>query len=243
MLFCAHVGPAMSEALYNDESCYLAQPEWMKLYESFAVDTPPWLMERSHLTIRIRKQMLYLPGMIKDVTRAIDVALPYDGGLLFVLELQLRKIHQGMRFLITGVPLISLTMLSDLLDALEDYKSHVVRTSMLAPPETELSLRRELFGSALECLCFHKRMLATLCDPDRPKLESEVQALALLLVEMAPSGRHSWLYRRVEQGVVSIMQVTRSAWEEDTTGLSVSGKRAASHKRWKAFRVYLDAHG
>lgn len=193
----------------------------MKLYESLGEETT-WLTEMSPLTIRIRKSMIYLPGALLDAERAMDINAPNEG-LMFVLELQTRKIHK------------------DLLECLEDYKAHVVRTSMASPPESELALRRELFGSALECLCIYKRILAALCDEERPQLETENQVLAALIFDLQdqPSVQHSWLYKEAEYGVASIMRLTRESWEESSTGLSPQHNRVASCKRWAEFTDFF----
>ena len=91
----------------------------------------------------------------------------------------------------------------DYLRWMEDYKSHCVRLSLAKPPQEELDLRRELFGTALEGLLLVKRLLATVSDEQREGLEPQTQALAKLLLELQehPGPKFSWLFSGHEVGM------------------------------------------
>jgi hypothetical protein len=221
MLFLAHVGPAFSEAFHKSEPCYLAQPKWIKLYDSLAEETPS-LTERSPLVIRIRKALLYSSGMFRDTSRALSAEGQHDAGFLLTLELRIRKVHH------------------DLLNCLEDYKTHVARTYITKPSELAPAFEQETLGTALECLCVYKRMLAALCEADRIHLENECQALAVLMLRPheQPLARHSWIYTDLEYGVALILQKTRTSWEEDLTGQSATQQKLASRDRWETFRSH-----
>ena len=214
----------MFEALYKNEPCYLAQPEWTSLYKSLAVETT-WLTDRSPLTIRIRLQMLHMPGMLILISNLLDHGTQYNEEAALSLELKVRKIHQ------------------ELLECLATYKAHVLRTSLAKPPDSEISMRRELLGSTVESLCMYKRMLAALCEDERLYLETEVQALAAFLPDLQyqSSSRYAWIYAHLEQDLASIMQASRPEWEEDLIGQSITAKRAATCKRWHMFRGYMHA--
>jgi hypothetical protein len=218
MLFLAHIGPAFSEAFYRGEPCYLAQPEWMKLYVSLAEETPS-LTERSPLIIRIRKAFLYAPGMFVDTSRALSVEGQYDTGLILTLELKIRAIHH------------------DLLSCLENYKAYMARTPSISPPELALADGSGTFETILGCLCVYKRMLAALCEAERLHLEAECQALVVLSLQAheQPAAKHSWLHTELGHSVALILQYTRSSWEEDSTGRSALDQRMASCKRWEIF--------
>jgi hypothetical protein len=219
MLFLAHIGPAFSEAFYRGEPCYLAQPEWMKLYVSLAEETPS-LTERSPLIIRIRKAFLYSSGLFVDTSRALSVEGQYDTGLILTLELKIRAIHH------------------DLLSCLENYKAYMARTPSISPPELALADGSGTFETILGCLCVYKRMLAALCEAERLHLEAECQALVVLSLQAheQPAAKHSWLHTELGHSVALILQYTRSSWEEDSTGRSALNQRMASCKRWEIFR-------
>jgi hypothetical protein len=219
MLFLAHIGPAFSEAFYRGEPCYLAQPEWMKLYVSLAEETPS-LTERSPLIIRIRKAFLYSSGLFVDTSLALSVDGQVDPGFALTLELKIRAFHQ------------------DLLNCLEDYKAYMVRMASIRPPELALADGSGTFETILGCLCVYKRMLAALCEAERLHLEAECQALVVLSLQAheQPAAKHSWLHTELGHSVALILQYTRSSWEEDSTGRSAPDQRIASCKRWEIFR-------
>lgn len=226
LLFRAHMGPAFTEAMYNHEACYLESPEWMRLYESFAEPTDLWLSDRSELVIRIRLQMLRLNGLLIDVTRVMDPDAALDTFLWLRTELVVRQAHKI------------------LLDAVEDYKAHVVHTAMMAPPASELDKRREIYGTALECLLLYKRMLGTVCEAERLQLETETLELADALVRLnkqQPNSKYSWIYTAEEQGLAQLILLTTHEWTVDLMHLSVKERQLESWERWKRMTSYL--HG
>jgi hypothetical protein len=225
MLFHAHIGPIFSEALMNNQRCYLEQPEWMRLYESLIEDTPE-LTDRSEVVIRLRMRILGLGSMLPDVTDAMDPDFP-DSGQRLTVELKARETHAA------------------LLCCLEAYKEHVVRTSMASVPQSELALRREIYGTALETLCIYKRILASFCEVERLQLEVEAQALAARLLELQtqPAPRHSWIYSEQEKGVAAVVQMTREQWERDLSGMAVEERWRVACERWRKFNRYIHMEG
>jgi hypothetical protein len=232
-LFLAHIGPASSEAFYNGETCYLAQPEWISLYASLARETTE-LTDRSPLVIRIRKAILRSSGLVLDTTRALSVDGQQDADSLLMLELQLREIHQ------------------DVLECVHEYDARVrsQRESSCAsgkegPRSTKdavSAIGRETFVSAIECLCIFKRALASLSEPDRMRLESECQVLADLILRShgaLEESSQAWVYVGIEKRMAQIVKRTRGAWEEDVEWMNVGEQRVASRRRWKAFREYV----
>ncbi|TKA79030.1 hypothetical protein B0A55_03153 [Friedmanniomyces simplex] len=197
-LFAAHVGGIVSECLMNNTHCYLEQTEWIALYTSLSLESN-FLTDRSPLAVSLRVTMFELPGIWHDVGEAINDANFYDDWPLSALEARCRKAHK------------------ELLDWLEQYKAHCVRLSLAQPPASELSLRRELFGSALECLAIVKRLLCTVCEAERRSLEVETQVLAHLILDLQkqPSPKHSWLFSGHEVGVAYTVLLTKDQWEQN----------------------------
>lgn len=171
---------------------------WTELYQSIAHDVG-YLHDRSSLAIRVRSTMFVLPGLWHDIGEAVTGPQLFDDDVLAMLECRCRKVHQ------------------ELIDWMEDYKSHCVKTSLTAPSPEELAIRRELFGAALECLAIFKRLLATVCDNDREKLEVEIQALAHLLLDLQkqPTSNHSWLFSRHEVGMECASYITDELIADD----------------------------
>ncbi|KAI7090310.1 hypothetical protein KC356_g1731 [Hortaea werneckii] len=221
-LFAAHVGAIVSESLVNNTSCYLKQPEWVNVFLSLKQDTP-FLTDRSPLAIDARLAMFGIPGLWRDIDEVVNspgycVCAPMD-----LLESRGRQIHQA------------------LVDWLEDYNAHCVRLSFTQSSACELSLRRELFGSVVECLSLVKRLLATVCESSRLALEPEVQALAQLILDLQKqsSFKHSWLFSGHEAGVAYTMILTKDQWEEDVSEEDASVRIEAARKRYNAWSKTL----
>lgn len=217
-LFLSHIGPAVDKSIHQGTACYLEEPQWLALYQSLIEDSV-WLSERSNLVIKVRSQLLCIGGIMSMANRAMSPGGEGDGGLLPTLELKARSAHQGM------------------LKCLEVYKEHLVRTSMLIPDDQELAMRREIYGSILECLGIYKRIVAAVCDADRITLEAETQVLASQLLDLGkqPAQRHSWLCGHLELEVATILQRTKDEWEEDVSSLNPQEKRQAACQRWRNF--------
>ncbi|KAK3615045.1 hypothetical protein LTR56_026835 [Elasticomyces elasticus] len=225
-LFAAHVGGIVSECLVNNTHCYLEQPEWIGLYTSLTIESN-FLSERSPLAISLRVTMFELPGIWHDVGEAVNELDFYSDWPLAALEARCRKAHR------------------ELLVWLEQYKAHCVRLSLAQPPASELSLRRELFGSALECLAIVKRLLCTVCESDRRNLEVETQALAHLILDLQkqPSPKHSWLFSGHEVGVAYTVLLTKDQWEENVDRRDAHDKKVATKTRYNTWSNTLRMTG
>ncbi|KAK3686490.1 hypothetical protein LTR37_019775 [Vermiconidia calcicola] len=225
-LFAAHVGPIVSESLVDDTHCYLEQPEWSALYQSLIQDSD-YLDDRNSLTIHLRMLMFPLPGLWHDVGEAIAGPQLFDDTALQALERRCRKAHR------------------DILNWLEEYKSRCVRLSLTSPPQQEIAMRRELFGSALECLSIVKRILASVCDEERESLEVEAQALAHLILDLQkqPSPKHSWLFSKHEVGVAYTIMLTKGHWEGSFEYDSEYERRMALRTRYNTWSNTLRMTG
>lgn len=126
---------------------------------------------------------------------------------------------------------------NELLHWLETYKDHCVCLSLARLPASELALRRELFGSAMECLVIVKRLLATVCEADRRFLETETQALAHLILKLQtqPSPKHSWLFSDQEAGIAHTALLTKDQWEEDVSDKSLKEQNMATRARYNTW--------
>ncbi|KAK4580100.1 hypothetical protein LTR86_000302 [Recurvomyces mirabilis] len=225
-LFAAHVGGIVSECLINNTSCYLEASEWTSLYSSMTHETT-FLSERSPLTIQMRVTMFSVPGLWHDVGEAVNGGDFCSDETLASLERRCRLAHRN------------------LLDWLEQYKAHCVRLSLAQPPATELALRRELFGAAMECLVIVKRLLSTVCEHERRSLEVETQALAHLILDLQKQAapKHSWLFSGHEVGVAYTVLLTKDQWEEESNVLDMDERRLAIRSRYNTWSNTLRMTG
>ncbi|QKX61714.1 uncharacterized protein TRUGW13939_08869 [Talaromyces rugulosus] len=196
-LFVAHIGPIVFDCLLDHRPCYLAEPQWMEIYHSLVCDLNT-LTERSLLATSMRSQMIKLPDLWHDLNRTIR------GSDLFNEEGQVSLLFRCFN------------ARQQFLDWIEEYQSYCTRMSPVSPSPQELALRRELYGTAIECLIVVKRLLETIIYTDESlAIEAEVQALAqsLLDLQKQPSPKHSWLFMGHEMGVTRSVLLTRHQWE------------------------------
>lgn len=221
-LFAAHVGAIISESLIHNTHCYLEQIQWQTLYKSL-IQQSQFLTNRSPLAINLRLTMFSLPSLWHDVGEAVNGLLTYVHVDMASLEKRCRIVH------------------SELIQWLESYKDHCVYLSLARVPESELALRRELFGSAMECLVVVKRLLATVCEPDRRSLETETQALAHLIIDLQaqPSPKYSWLFSGQEVGVAHTALLTKDSWEEDMSDKNLNEQNLATRVRYNTWSSTL----
>lgn len=215
-LFASHVGQIVSECLTAGTHCYLEEPEWTELYRSMAREKD-FLDDRSPLSIHLRSSMFPMPGLWHDIDKVVNGPQLFDDKALISLASRCREMHQQF------------------IDWMEDYKGHCVKLSFTTPPRSELAMRRELFGTSLECLLLVKRLLAAVSDFERDRLESEVQALAHLILDIQkqPSSSYSWLFTGHEVGIAYMAILTKEQWEGQNTYESEKERRLASRARCK----------
>jgi hypothetical protein len=216
MLFHAHIGPTFSEAIMTNSPCYLAESQWLKLYESIILDTPN-LTDRSELVVRIRMRIVALAAIIPATTAAMDPK-NLNPSRLLTLELRAREAHACLR------------------TQLKAYESHILHSSIRQIPLSELALRREILVNALEGLCVYKRIIASVCEPERLQLESETQELAGKIFEL-PENRFSWMYSAHVEGIAGAVLATRAEWERDLRGIGAGEKWRLASERWRGFWV------
>ncbi|KAM5353135.1 hypothetical protein ACJZ2D_016979 [Fusarium nematophilum] len=214
-LFAAHIGPIVFESLVGRKPCYLEKPRWMNMYQSLARHSDS-LTEQSPLAIAIRSQMILLPRLWHDIDNAITGPELFNEEVQDSLRGRGHDAHQN------------------LLDWMEDYKAHCTRMSLVSPSPQELAIRRELYGTAIECLMIVKRLLAAISDDKRQTLEAEAQALAQSLLELQdqPSPKHSWLFAGHEVGVAQSIVLTRERWEGSFLYASEYERKLASRERY-----------
>lgn len=217
-LFFGGIGIECTEALREARGCYIDTPEWRKICFQYSKEST-WLGSRHPLVVFTRLTEARLPGLMVDVTTFVVSGEVFDMTAVVPLQKRCKGLHE------------------ELLKCLEDYKDHLVSTSLLPPPQLEIDFRRELIGGITECLLVAKRLVAATHENQRLRLENEAQALALLLLDMqrGPTPRYAWIFTGIELGLVNCMKVTRELWEEDVSQKTSEEQRAAAVTRWIAF--------
>lgn len=117
---------------------------------------------------------------------------------------------------------------------MEEYKAYCIRASLTCPSIQELAVRRELYGTGIECLIIVKRLLATICIDDSEAVEANVQSLAqsILDLQKQPSPGYSWLFMGHEIGVAQSVILTKDQWGIPIMPTSFYERRIVSRERY-----------
>lgn len=201
-----------------NEPCYLDRPEWVAVYKSLSQEAGV-MTDRSPLAIQLRAAMFPMPRLWHDLHKSVNEIDFELGKSASDLQERCRRLHR------------------DMTQWLDDYNAYCVRNSFRQPPQSEVDVRRILFGTAIESLVLANRFWATVCDDDNPSRETETQAFARLLIELQKEGApgYSWLLCGHEAGVAKVTLETAKPWEQTLTGMTICEKRAihrANYNTW-----------
>ncbi|KAF7563739.1 hypothetical protein G7046_g424 [Stylonectria norvegica] len=221
-LFTAHIGPMFFESLRALEPCYLQEPSWAKVHRSFA-DVSDKMTERSPLAIAIRSEMFQLPGLWHDIDVVVADIGQFNEDFRAAVGARCQEAHEN------------------LLSWMEDYKTQCMARSLVPTSLKELGLRRELYGTALECTMVVKRLFSTIQVEKLQILESQVQELARSLVDLQhqPAPKHSWLFAGHEIGVAQSIFLTKEEWKGTFSHDSVHEERMAARLRYSNWTQIL----
>lgn len=139
------------------------------------------------------------------------------------LRIKLRKVHDN------------------LLEWYGEYRTYCLTSCKASRTASELYMRREMLGVGLECLAVVKRLLATICDDEREKLEDDAQKTAHLIFDLQKetSMTHSWLFSMHEIGVAQSIVLTRDQWRTLPSNCSDEDKRIAIREAYHEWNKIL----
>ncbi|KXT07310.1 hypothetical protein AC578_445 [Pseudocercospora eumusae] len=146
------------------------------------------IFHNKNAILTARKHIFHLPRLWRDVGAALTSDNLFNDDVLRGLEKRRRSVH------------------ADFLAWLEEYKCHCVARSLIQPTQLEIDLRRETFGVVLECMLITKRLITSVSDSDRLKMECETQAMAKLIMDLQdqPMPKNSCLFAAHEIGVAQV---------------------------------------
>lgn len=166
-----------------------------------------------------------LPTLWHDIETAIKGEELFNPQTIQSLRLRVEDMHSGM------------------LRWIEEFNAHCISMALQLSSEQELVTRRELYGTALECLSVVKRLLATVDIENLRSLEEEVQNLAYTILDLheRPSPSHSWIFMAHESGVARSLLATQEDWLVSGSYSSVYQEKLASRVRYVRWTEILRA--
>lgn len=221
LVFQSHVGPVVSEALHNNNHCYLADPKWTALYESLTESTE-YLTERHKLVIGARKLIFPTPGLWRDMGSTLRENAVVDDQTLAGLRSRAYALHTAYKIW------------------LESYNNHCVARSFSIPTEQEVNLRSEVLGQALETLLIVDLLLATVSDC-ASDVVSDIAELSgrVLDLQHQPAPKYSWIFTAQEIGVAQVALATKGLFSEDLGQCEPTERTSAMRKRYMAWSGML----
>jgi len=157
-LFMAHTGPIMTEALLNNEHCFLETDAWKAVFRS-VIKEDALISDRSGIVVELMILKSNIPGLFHDVAEIVEseepdrVAVDELACRIHDLRVDLLKWHSSYELLLSSAPEI-------------------------LPGSPEYDRGCKTFGTYLSCVILVSRLLGALSPSERVELEHETQMLS-----------------------------------------------------------------
>lgn len=156
----------MTEALINNERCFLEQRAWKTVLRSVIVPNSPLISDRSSIVVELMLLKCNIPGLCVDVTNMI--CHQNDPDSAFIIEIAC-KIHQ---------------LRVDLLKWHGQYESILRNAPPILPGTAEFDRRCKVFSTYLSCMIISSRLLGAISPTERSELEEETLVFTRQMLDM-----------------------------------------------------------
>lgn len=199
-LLMAHTGPIMTEALLQNERCFLEQPAWKNVLRSVAHPSAPLLGDRSPIVVSLMVLKCNIPGLCVDVTNIICHQPDPDPS--FIIEIAC-KIH---------------ALRVDLLKWHDQYTALLSTSPPILPGTAEFDRKCKVFATYLSCMIISSRLLGAISPTERSELEEETMVLTGqmldLEVEVKNASLQTYLFMAQTLGVSHATINTSDLWRD-----------------------------
>jgi hypothetical protein len=154
----------MTEALLNNERCFLEQDAWRAVLRSVILDDE-LIADRSEIVIELMILKSNIPGFFVDVT---NIIYHHDPDRTHINAIAC-KIHQ---------------LRVDLLKWHSNYEFSLSCAPAIYPGSAEYDRRCKVFATYLSCLIISSRLLGAISPTERVELEEETQVLAGRMLDL-----------------------------------------------------------
>jgi hypothetical protein len=190
----------MTEALINNERCFLEQPAWKSVLRSAIVPNAPFISDRSSIVVELMLLKSNIPGLCVDVTNMICHCNDADSA--FIIKIAC-KIHQ---------------LRVDLLKWHGQYESILGNGPPIVPGTAEFDRRCKVFATYLSCMIISSRILGAISPTERSELEEETQIFTRqmldLEIEVQNVSLHTYLFMAQTLGVSHATINTSELWRD-----------------------------
>jgi hypothetical protein len=155
----------MTEALLNNERCFLEQESWRAVLRSVIKDDA-LISDRSDIVIELMILKSNIPGFFVDVTQIIKNRDDPDRAAIDKVACQIRQLRV------------------DLLKWHSSYEFLLSCAPEIFPGSAEYDRRCKVFATYLSCLIISSRLLGALSPTERTELEDETQILVGQMIDL-----------------------------------------------------------
>jgi hypothetical protein len=194
----------MTEALLNNERCFLEQPSWITVLRSVILPSTPVIADRSAIVVELMVLKSNIPGLFVDVTNMIcHIRDPEPS---FIMEIT-RRLHQ---------------LRIDLLKWHIQYQMVLARADEILPGSAEFDRRCKIFATYLSCMILSSRLLSAVSPTERSELEAGTMVLTGqmldLELEVQKASLQTYLFMAQTLGVSRATILTSDEWRDVGVG-------------------------
>jgi len=199
-LFMAHTGPITTEALINNERCFLEQEAWESVFRSIVVDNNSVISERSEIVISLLILKSRIPGMAKDVTEVVCNQWDENTPDINALVSKAQKLR------------------ADLLNWQRDYEDYLSLLPEPKPGSVEHDERCKVIAIYFSCIMIISRLLGAIVPSRRVELEKHTQSYAQQTLdlerEVKAIGSQASFFMAQTAGIARATKATTQDWLE-----------------------------
>jgi hypothetical protein len=190
----------MTEALLNNERCFLEQKPWQKVFRSMILDEDFKISDRSEITVSLIMLKAFIPGFFVDITNIICTDMEPDVDFVHTVASRLRQQR------------------ADLLKWYMRYQGILKLYPDMRPGSPEFDNHCKVYSTYLSCIMISSRLLACLSGSERLELEESAQELADEMIELdikvRATSEQTCLFMAQTRGVAGSIKKTAEDWRE-----------------------------
>ncbi|RDW61498.1 hypothetical protein BP5796_11390 [Coleophoma crateriformis] len=199
-LFMAHVGTITTEAMFNNEHCFLEQDNWREVFESVIVDDDI-ISDRSEIVISLLMIKSKIPGICADATTAVCGDKPPEMSAVVDLASRAQQARDS------------------LIKWRCDYEPLLGPLAELCKRDVDDDKKCKVMGVYLSCMMLVNRLLSSVSAPkERLELEDEIDAIADQVLDLygrvAEIRPQSTLFLAQTIAIAKAMQATTPLWRD-----------------------------
>jgi hypothetical protein len=190
----------MTEALLNNERCFLEQPAWKAVLRSVITPDAPIISDRSSIVVELMLLKCLIPGLCTDVTNMVCHQSDPDPSFIITIACQIHKLRV------------------DLLKWHGQYENILRNALAILPGTAEFDRRCKVFATYLSCMIISSRLLGAISPTERSELEEETQVLTGQMLDLESEVKNAsvqtYLFMAQTLGVSHATIRTSELWRD-----------------------------